>query len=77
MMEYNFSYYLSNFLGKYLPGVVGVSTNTVMSYRDTFVLYLRFMKTEKKIPAERMKLLSIDVKYFSVFWEWLEIQRNC
>ena len=77
MMEYNFSYYLSNFLGKYLPGVVGVSTNTVMSYRDTFVLYLRFMKTEKKIPAERMKLLSIDAKYFSEFLDWLEIQRHC
>ena len=77
MTEYNFSYYLSNFLGKYLPGVVGVSTNTVMSYRDTFVLYLRFMKTEKNIPAERMKLFSIDAKYFSEFLDWLEIQRHC
>ena len=77
MMEYNFSYYLSNFLGKYLPGVVGVSTNTVLSYRDTFVLYLRFMKTEKNIPAERMKLLSIDAKCFSEFLDWLEMQRHC
>ena len=77
MTEYNFSYYLSNFLGKYLPGIVGVSTNTVLSYRDTFVLYLRFMKTEKNIPAERMKLLSIEAKYFSEFLDWLEIQRHC
>ena len=77
MTEYNFSYYLSNFLGKYLPGIVGVSTNTVLSYRDTSVLYLRFMKTEKNIPAERMKLLSIEAKYFSEFLDWLEIQRHC
>ena len=77
MMEYNFSYYLSAFLGKYLPGVVGASSNTISSYRDTFVLYLRYMKAEKGIPAERIKLKTLSPKCFSEFLDWLETQRRC
>lgn len=76
-MEYNFSYYLSSFLGKYLPGVVGASTNTISSYRDTFVLYLRFMKAEKGVPAERIKLKALEAKCFSEFLDWLETHRHC
>ena len=76
-MEYNFSYYLSAFLGKYLPGVVGASSNTVSSYRDTFVLYLRYMKAERGIPAERIKLNVLEPKRFSEFLDWLETQRHC
>lgn len=76
-MEYNFSYYLSAFLAKHLPGVVGASSNTVSSYRDTFVLFLRYMKAEKDTPAERIKLKSLDPKCFSEFLDWLEAERNC
>lgn len=76
-MEYNFSYYLSDFLGKYLPGVVGARTNTVFSYRDTFILYLRYMKVEKGICAERIKLKELNSQCFSEFLDWLEMQRNC
>ena len=76
-MEYNFSYYLSAFLAKHLPGIVGASSNTVSSYRDTFVLFLRYMKAEKDTPAERIKLKSLDPKCFSEFLDWLEAERNC
>lgn len=76
-MEYDFSYYLSSFLGKYLPGIVGSSTNTVSSYRDTFVLFLRYMKENKGIPAERIKLKLLDAKCFSDYLDWLEKQRHC
>ena len=76
-MEYNFSYYLSAFLAKHLPGIVGASSNTVSSYRDTFVLFLRYMKAEKDTPAERIKLKSLDSKCFTEFLDWLETERNC
>lgn len=76
-MEYNFSYHLSNFLGKYLPAVVGASANTISSYRDTFVLYLRYMKAEKNISAERIKWKELNPKLFSEFLDWLETQRHC
>jgi hypothetical protein len=32
----DFSYYLSKFLARYLPGEAGASPNTILSYRDTF-----------------------------------------
>ena len=77
MMEYDFAYYLSKFLGKYLPGVVGASTNTISSYRDTFVLFLRFMKEDKSISAERIKLTAIEPQCFCEFLDWLETYRQC
>lgn len=77
MMENSFSYYLAAFLGKYLPGIVGASTNTVSSYRDTFVLFLRYMNAEKNTPAEKIKLKALNTKCFSDFLDWLERQRNC
>jgi len=77
MMEYDFAYYLSKFLGKYLPGVVGASTNTISSYRDTFVLFLHFMKEDKSISAERIKLTAIEPQCFCEFLDWLETYRQC
>lgn len=77
MMEYSFAYYISAFLGKYMPGIVGASTNTISSYRDTFVVFLRYMKTEKCTPAERIQLKALDAKHISEFLDWLEMQRHC
>ena len=76
-MKCDFSYYLSAFLGKYLPGVVGASYNTVSSYRDTFVLYLRYMKEENGVPAEKIRLTDLDSKCFVAFLDQLETQRHC
>lgn len=75
-MEYSFSYYLSSFLGKYLPAIVGASTNTVASYRDTFILLLRYLKAAKGIQAESIKPKTLNQKCLSDFLDWLEIERR-
>ena len=52
----DFAVYLTAFLGSYLPGQVGASTNTVKSYRDTFMLFIKYCKSEHRLPAERIQI---------------------
>ncbi len=76
-MKNSFSYYLSSFLGKYMPAIAGASANTVASYRDTFVLFLRYMKEVAVIPAERIELEKLTQKDLINFLGWLEAERHC
>jgi integrase/recombinase XerD len=77
MKPTNFAYYLTNFLSKYLPGIAGLSHNTIMSYRDTFSLFLDFCSKYKKIKPEKLSLDNLDRKLVEEYLEWLEETRNC
>lgn len=77
MKPTNFAYYLTDFLSKYLPGIVGLSANTIMSYRDTFSLFLDFCYKQKKIKPEKFSLDNLDRKLLEEYLEWLEKSRNC
>ena len=72
-----FSKYLSDFLTRYLPGERGVSPNTVLSYKDTFLLLIRFMKTVKGIPPERLGLKDLGRDNIRAFLHWLQTERQC
>lgn len=72
-----FGNYLNKYFTVYLPGIRGLSTNTILSYRDTFSLFITFLKTEKQITPEKLQM-SFLTKYLIVeFAEWLELSRNC
>jgi integrase/recombinase XerD len=77
MKPTDFAYYLSNFLSKYLPGIAGLSSNTIMSYRDTFSLFLDFCSDSKKIKPEKFSLNNLNRKLVEEYLEWLEKTRNC
>ncbi|MCF7959088.1 MAG: site-specific integrase [Phycisphaerae bacterium] len=77
MKPTNFAYYLTNFLSKYLPGIAGLSPNTIMSYRDTFSLFLDFCSEDKKIKPEKFSLNHLNRKLVEDYLEWLEKARNC
>ncbi len=77
MKPTNFAYYLTNFLSKYLPGIAGLSPNTIMSYRDTFSLFLDFCSKQKKIKPEKFSLNNLNRKVVEEYLEWLEKTRNC
>lgn len=72
-----FSKYLAEFLTRYLPGERGASFNTVLSYKDTFLLLVRFMKTIKGIPPERLDLKDVNRDNILAFLNWLELDKNC
>lgn len=77
MKPTDFSYYLTGFLSKFLPGETGASNNTVGSYRDTFILFLRFINEEKGISAEQITLEMITKKLVVEYLDWTEDKRHC
>ncbi|MFW6271314.1 MAG: site-specific integrase, partial [Bacillota bacterium] len=77
MKTADFSYYLTSFLKIYLSGEKGVSENTILSYRDTFILFLNFIKDAKNIPAENIILEIITKDIIIDFLDSIEKERQC
>lgn len=73
----DFPYYLSRFLAKYLPGELGCSENTLLSYRDTFSLLLRYCQLYENIIPEKMVLDRFTKELAENFLLWIENERNC
>src|SRR5665648_334224 len=57
MKPTEFAKYLTEFLTTYLAGQKNVSKNTILSYRDTFKLLLKYCQSMKRIPPERITCL--------------------
>lgn len=76
MKPTDFAYYLTNFLSKYLPGTAGLSSNTIMSYRDTFRVFLVFCSEHKKIKLGKLSLKNLNRKLVEEYLEWLEKTRK-
>lgn len=77
MKPTDFAFYLTNFFTKYLPGECGVSPNTVSSYRDTFLLFLAYVRDEKGKAVERLQLKDINKELITNFLDWIETGRKC
>ena len=77
MRPTNFAYHLTTYLSKYLPGKAGISRNTILSYRDTFSLLLRFCSEDKAMTIEKITLNTLTKDLIAEFLTWLETQRCC
>jgi integrase/recombinase XerD len=77
MKPTDFAYYLTDFLSNYLPGTVGLSPNTIMSYRDTFSIFLEFCSKCKKIKPEKFSLDNLDRTLVEEYLQWIGETRNC
>ncbi len=73
----DFAVLLSGFLTEYLPVQKGASVQTIASYRDTFKLLLQYLRDEKGISPEKVKLASIDATMITDYLKWLESERGC
>jgi len=77
MKPTDFSYHLTRYLSIYLPGIQGLSGNTIASRRDTFTLLLGFCKDTKSIPIEKVKIQTLTLELITDFLHWLEDNRGC
>ncbi len=77
MKPTDFAYYLTNFFTKYLPVECGVSPNTISSYRDTFLLFVAFVRDEKNRLIEQLQLKDINKDLITDFLSWIETVRKC
>ena len=77
MKPTDFAYFLTSYLAKHLPGIIGAGSNTIQSYRDTFSLLIKYCTLEKGIPAEKLTLDQLDKKLVEDFLGWIEKERKC
>lgn len=68
---------LKSFLYVHLPCSVGVSPNTVKSYKDAFRLLFKFMYEEKHMHADKVAFTDLDYTTILGFLSWLETERGC
>ena len=77
MKSTDFAKLLAEYLSRYLPGQRNVSTNTILSYRDTFKLFLIFSRDQKRVLPEHLTLAHIDEGFVNDFLLWIENERKC
>jgi len=77
MKPTDFARYLSDFLTVYLSGQKNASKNTILSYRDTFKLLLKYCRDIENIKPEKITLEILSSNLVADFLNWLEKDRKC
>lgn len=68
---------LQAFLIDFLPRRRGFSPHTIASYRDTFVLLLKWMNSCEGVPPDKITMASLDPDHIGRFTDWLREERGC
>lgn len=68
---------LEDYFETYLPYSRGLSPNTINSYKQSFLLLLRFMLEEKGKKADVIRLSDLNYDTLLDFFNWLETDRLC
>lgn len=76
-MNKDFSFYLTNFFNEFLPRHKNVSRNTILLYRDCFVLFLKFCEKERNINVDTISFDDISRELVLNFLSWIETNRKC
>jgi integrase/recombinase XerD len=67
---------IQGFFEEYLPGLRGMSTHTIRSYRDAVVLFLRFLARETDRGIEALQVADLTVTRVESFLQFLESERH-
>ena len=77
MRETDFARYVTGFLTKYLPGQRNLSSNTIVSYRDAFKLFLVFCESDRAKNSDKIRISDITPDLLTAYLTWLEAERHC
>lgn len=72
----DFAYSVTTFLTSFLAGQQNASANTVIAYRDTFKLLIRFSEEQKNLKAENIQLAKVNRHFIEDFLLWLETDQK-
>ena len=73
----DFTRLMTSYLSSYLPLQRNVSQNTITSYCDTFRLLLTFLRDEKAMNIERLRIRDFSPGLIREYLSWLEHDRGC
>ena len=76
MKTTDFPSMLSDFLLKELPNIRNQSSNTIISYRDTYVRLLTYCRDVLSIKPERISVADLTVERLVDYLDWLEQDCN-
>lgn len=76
MKKNNFAQYLSTFLTDYLAGTRNLSANTIISYRDAFVILITFMNEKYSIRPEKLGIQDFSPEKIKDFLDYLETEHG-
>ena len=76
MKPTDFSKYVSDFFGKYLPGERGVSPNTIVAYKHTFILLIIFMEEKRAVKMKNLTIGHLTKEIVVEFLDWLQKTRG-
>lgn len=72
----SFATLVQEFFGPYMLQQRALSPRTVASYRDTFVLLLRYAEEVTGLPAHNFAITDLSAKFLAGFLDHLEARRN-
>lgn len=73
----DFALYLQGFFSDYLPGERMVSKHTIRAYRDSFVLFLEYIKFHKKMSPDKLRLEDFTKEAIVSYLDWLKESKQC
>jgi len=73
----NLAKHMTNFFSKYLPSAKNLSSNTILSYRDSFRLLLVYCRDCEHLATEKLRIESFNDKMVLRFLDWLQHERGC
>ena len=76
MKTNDFPRILSDFLLKELPGIRNQSSNTIASYRDTYIRLLTYCRDILDIKPENLNVNDLTAERIAEFLNWLERECN-
>ncbi len=76
-MTTDFALLIRDFMTRYLVATRNVSQNTVLSYRDSYVLLLHCLNECYGLKPENLKVQDVSPDRVKSFLEWLEEKRGC
>ena len=71
-----FASLVQEFFGPYMLQQRALSPRTVASYRDTFVLLLRYAEEARALSAHSFRLTDLSAQFLAGFLDHLEVLRN-
>lgn len=70
-------HYIRLFLTHYLPNERGMRENTLLAYKDTLKLFMRYLDSNRKLKIDRLECDAIDVETIRAFLNYIEKERHC
>lgn len=71
------SYYIRLFLIQFLPNEKGLSKNTILAYRDTLKLLMRYCDEYMKVKIDKLSFDFVDDEIIRNFLKFIEQEKNC